>query len=290
MSTSPSFAGIGMMKAGTTLVHQLLERHPGAAVPRWNKEVSFYDLHFDRGFSWYREHFTEDAIDAGAVWGDLTPGYVLSDAARANLASLPEVPRLLVCLRDPVARLRSQYHHDQATLGVTSTFSDYVEADTNQVVTRSCYGRLLRPWIAEFGLDRFHFFMLEDYQADQDTVAYELFTALGLPPLSNETLADVGRVNEAVVARSPRLAAVAHRTQVALRGAGLFPLAARLASNDVFRSAVFRNERPEPESAPVPPTVLDRLSDDRLEFSQLTGLGTERWSAVDVDAQPGQSR
>ncbi len=267
-----------MMKAGTTLVHALLDHHEAAAVPRYNKEVSFFDVHHDRGLDWYATHF--DFSNGPKAWGDLTPGYVLSDAAMRAIAELPSRPLVVVCLRDPVDRIRSQYVHDRATLGTRRSLADYVAADYNQAVTRSRYARLLEPWLDAVGHERVHLFVLEDYQADPTDTAGSLFDRLGLRRLDQTALDSVGRVNEAVSARNPIVAGVAHRAQLALRKGGLYPLASKLAGTGPLRRLVFSDTPPSRPSEPLPPDLAAELRQDVDHLAALTRRAFPRW-AVD---------
>jgi hypothetical protein len=275
----PSFVGIGMMKAGTTLVHALFEANQATTVPRWNKEVSFFDLHHERGMDWYRQHFALPSDPAGAVWGDLTPGYILSDTARANIGALGNEPVLIVCLRDPYARLRSQFHHDRATLGGRNDPARYLHEDYNQVVTRSCYSTLLAPWLRDFGPERFHYVILEDYQARPLAVATDLFDRLGVAPLPGEQLETIGRVNEAVTPRNRFLSAVAHRTQLLLRRSGRFAAASALAGNERLRSLILSDRRPDNDDFCIPDEVRRRIERDLDALDQVTGRSiTSIWS------------
>lgn len=274
----PTFVGIGMMKAGTTLVHALLDHHEAAAVPLYNKEVSFFDVHRRRGLDWYATHF--DLSEQPTAWGDLTPGYVLSDAAMLAIAELPSCPKVIVCLRDPVDRIRSQYLHDRATLGTRLSFADYLTADYNRAVTRSRYARLLAPWLDAIGHERLHLFVLEDYQAEPVDTAGLLFDRLCVRRLDRGELDAIGRVNEAISARSPIVAGAAHRAQRALRSVGLYPLASKLAGTGALRRLVFTDTPPSRPSEPVPPDLADELRQDVEALAMLTRRAFPRWSVT----------
>ena len=56
----PNFIGIGVPRAGTTWLHELLDMHPDVAVPQRRKEVHFFDRYYDKGMAWYSSFFPPD--------------------------------------------------------------------------------------------------------------------------------------------------------------------------------------------------------------------------------------
>jgi len=104
----PEFIVPGTQKGGTTSLHQLLSRHPQVYLPRC-KEVHYFSLHAHQPPSWYAEHYTEASADQRC--GDITPYYLFHPWAAERMASLLPDVKLVVLLRDPVARSLSQYFH-----------------------------------------------------------------------------------------------------------------------------------------------------------------------------------
>jgi hypothetical protein len=117
MDDSPSieFLVIGAQKAGTTTLWKLLRDHPQVWLPD-AKEAPFFshtDL-YDRGLEDYLRRLDAPA-GGGVVRGTITPHYMQGwhDASTLTVAgriarTLPEV-RLIVLLREPLARARSQH-------------------------------------------------------------------------------------------------------------------------------------------------------------------------------------
>ncbi len=108
----PAFLLIGGMKCGTTSLYQYLARHP--RVERgFTEEVHYFDLNFHRSLMWYRAHFPLGRRGGdGPVAGDDTPYYLFHPLVPERVARhLPEA-RLIVLLRDPVARAYSHYNHE----------------------------------------------------------------------------------------------------------------------------------------------------------------------------------
>ena len=109
----PDFVVIGVQRAGTTSLFRDLKQHP-QVIGASTKEVHYFDYHHATGERWYRAHFpTEQERDAHpcqpAVTGEATPNYLFHPhAAFWVAAELPEA-RLIVVLRDPVARAYSHW-------------------------------------------------------------------------------------------------------------------------------------------------------------------------------------
>lgn len=112
----PDFVILGAQKAGTSSLYAQLGAHP-SVLPALKKEVHYFDRP-PRSARWYRAHFPLRSRLAAvgrrtgvARTGEATPYYLFHPAAPGRMhAHLPDA-RLVVVLRDPVARAISAYHH-----------------------------------------------------------------------------------------------------------------------------------------------------------------------------------
>ncbi len=102
----PTFLIIGAPKAGTTSLAAYLDAHPDVFLAP-EKEVHFFDDHYDRGVDWYRSRFDGGRV-ARAV-GEATPMYMYRDTALERMASLLPDAKLIAVLRDPIDRAYSHY-------------------------------------------------------------------------------------------------------------------------------------------------------------------------------------
>jgi hypothetical protein len=102
----PSLLVLGAPKAGTTTLAAWWAAHPRGFVPP-EKEVRYFNEHHERGQAWYRSRFAGMGDDQ--VGCDATPVYLYAAHALDRIAE--EVPgaRLVVLLREPVARMWSQW-------------------------------------------------------------------------------------------------------------------------------------------------------------------------------------
>jgi hypothetical protein len=113
----PDFVILGAQKAGTSSLYARLATHP-RVVPALRKEVHWFDdprADADPGGRDYRAFFptTAERATAGpaARTGEATPYYLVHPGAPRRAARAAPDAKLIMVLRDPVARAVSGYHH-----------------------------------------------------------------------------------------------------------------------------------------------------------------------------------
>lgn len=138
----PDYLILGTKKGGTTSLANWLVQHPGVLrmFPRTqrHKSAHYFDSGFDKGPWWYRSHFpttaTRDRAAAGLgyrpVVGEASPYYMFHPAAPDRVRSVLPDAKLIILLRDPVARAYSHYW-DRVTTGFESlpTFEEAIAAE-----------------------------------------------------------------------------------------------------------------------------------------------------------------
>jgi hypothetical protein len=166
----PEFLIIGAQKAGTSSLHDHLCQHP-MVTPPVTKEVHYFDHSFDRGDSWYRAHFAPRQGEELA--GESTPYYLFHPAVPARAASLVPAAKLIVLLRDPVARAYSQHNHER-TLGFeTLDFEPALAAEAERL--RGAGERLLaEPGYSSFS-HQHHSYLARGLYAEQLERWFELY-------------------------------------------------------------------------------------------------------------------
>ena len=108
----PTFVGVGVQKAGTAWWYHHLISHPGVA-GTVRKELHYFEHGWEREFddqavAWYHRYFPRPP---GIVTGEWTPRYMLDPWTPPRLRTAAPDAKLLVLLRDPVARLQSGLRH-----------------------------------------------------------------------------------------------------------------------------------------------------------------------------------
>lgn len=110
------FVVAGAQKSGTRALHSFLSRHPQIGLGT-RQEVHFFDrtppaadLGAERAA--YHAHFTEEAL--AKVTGDVTPIYIYLRDIPARMRRYNPDLKVIVMLRDPVARAYSQWNMQHA--------------------------------------------------------------------------------------------------------------------------------------------------------------------------------
>ncbi len=107
----PHFVIVGAQRAGTTSLYMWLSSHPSVAPPL-NKEVHYFDVHYQKGRRWYKAHFP--LAKTGRVTGEASPYLLFHPLAPERAAhDLPMSTRFIVLLREPVQRAISHYWYSR---------------------------------------------------------------------------------------------------------------------------------------------------------------------------------
>lgn len=108
----PNLVIVGAQKAGTTQLYASMVQHP-ACFGGITKEVQYFSKQPHRSLAWYRSHFVLQR-KLQAVRGiciEASPSYFPSPDALQRMHRVMPDARVVVLLRDPVARAFSHYQH-----------------------------------------------------------------------------------------------------------------------------------------------------------------------------------
>lgn len=103
------FIGIGAQKSATSWLHHVLSLHPKIAASD-PKELNYFTANYDRGTLWYERHFGQSTPDM--IRGECSPAYFFSLDAPQRVQAYNADMKLVVVLRDPVARAFSNHLHE----------------------------------------------------------------------------------------------------------------------------------------------------------------------------------
>ena len=117
----PDYLIVGAQRAGTTTLQKHLFLHQDVLPPGLVKGVHYFDTNFSRGPSWYRSHFptararsrAEHRSGHPVVTGEASPYYLFHPQGPSRIAGVVPDARIVMLLRDPVARAYSHYLHEQ---------------------------------------------------------------------------------------------------------------------------------------------------------------------------------
>lgn len=142
----PGFLVCGGQRCGTTSMYRALSSHPAILKPVLHKGIHYFDVGYGNGISWYRAHFPtrSGALRIGRQTGlaaqafESSPYYLYHPLAAERFArDLPGV-KLIVLVRDPVQRARSQHAHEVARGFETLTdFTEALEAEESRLEGQS---------------------------------------------------------------------------------------------------------------------------------------------------------
>ena len=150
----PTFLGIGVPRAGTTWLHELLQAHPEVYVPKHRKEIHFFDRNYERGIGWYEKFFPTDArASKYRAIGEITPCYLYYDDCLKRILRMPSIMKLIVILRNPVDRVYSHYGCFIRD-GICSGSLEYCMSHHPKIIQQSFYSEHLKNYLRHFKRDQ----------------------------------------------------------------------------------------------------------------------------------------
>lgn len=196
----PDFIIVGAMKSGTTSLHHILRHHSRVFIP--NSEVQLFSLddieqnpvffqwlntewtyqNFDSYFkdyvTWHRSLYEESS--SGQVLGEDAPSYLPSRKAIDRIGEyLPDV-KLIIMLRDPVARVFSHYWHWVRTYRAIYSLEDTIQFQHGNLLQRSFYEEQLRYCLQVISAEQIHVVLFEEFVSNQREVVAGVLQFLGL--------------------------------------------------------------------------------------------------------------
>jgi hypothetical protein len=202
--TLPTFLGIGVPRAGTTWLYELLASHPDIYVPFRRKEVRFFDRYFERGYHWYEQFFPPDE-QAGRYQaiGEITPEYFYSTDCLERIANTPSVTRLILMLRNPIARAYSQYGL-RVRIGKSSeSFEDFLTLRP-QAIEWGFYSRYLENYLHYFQREQILVLIFEHAVTDVSETKETLARFFGVAVDRFPPTAGTKRVNRSYAPKGSR--------------------------------------------------------------------------------------
>ncbi len=206
----PDFVGVGVQRAGSTWVTQVLRQHPQVWMRR--KEISFFTRHYHRGWGWYEGHFADRQ---GRAAGEFSVNYFYAprpDSTRREfypwwnprrklqfwrplpsprdaLAQRYPGLRVFVVLRNPVERAWSHYWYWRSRRTRPRRrlvpkrlvpFERMFRDDGRWIATQGCYADHLAHWRQAF--PDLGVFFYDDLRERPAELARALYRFVGVDP------------------------------------------------------------------------------------------------------------
>ncbi|NNE72638.1 MAG: hypothetical protein HKN26_03165 [Acidimicrobiales bacterium] len=210
----PNVVYVGTDKAGSSWLYELCNAHPDVFVPPL-KDIYFFDRHWRRGLAWYSSFFAERSAESVSI--EICHDYLYSREALERIRETVPDCRILIFLREPVARTKSSYGYAQkfarrAPESLTS-FADSVPS----VIDNSRYAEPITDVLEVFAAEDVGVFFFEDLKASPERFAAAVCAFLGIDPPAELP----GAVNAAGLPRWPMLVGAARSVGQWMRRAGL---------------------------------------------------------------------
>ena len=155
----PDFIAVGPPRTGTTWLSRALQGCVG--LPEGIKETQFFTWNYAQGPDWYRAYFRDCSPTLPA--GEIAPTYFDYPEARKRIVAMMPGCRIVCSLRDPVARIYSQYKAWHRA-GLTTGPFDYA-VHRPFLAASSSYAVNLRGWYAAFGRENVMVALYDDLRA-----------------------------------------------------------------------------------------------------------------------------
>ena len=290
----PNVFVVGDAKCGTTSLHRIFELTPTIGTPRTRKELHWFSapelvaaisgpgddeippaiVHTEDE---YRAEFAHLPPDLPVI-ADVSPSYLRNPEAARRIHAFAPAARIIILLREPAAKVFSQYVHlwteRRENLPFEDAFALSAErrkagfSDMFDYEGGGYYAAAVARYLDLFGPDRILVVLFEEMIRDMGPVRRQLegFLDVSLP----ET--ELPRINVGGRAKSPLVAALLENERIkgALRKA--LPLSLRTRLSSSVRSAVTIEK---PELRPETRTSLSRrYAGDVAELEALLGRPT----------------
>ena len=177
----PDFIGIGVQKAATSWLFEVLSAHPEIYMGKGNeKDTRFFSCHFERGYYWYESHF--EGRGAAMVAGEYSTSYFNDSDAPVRIHNYAPDIKLIVCLREPVDRAYSSHKHQVQlgyAVGELANFERGLENNPTYV-DQSLYYKHLSKWYQLFDKEQILVLLMDDIRQAPQRVVERLYRFLGV--------------------------------------------------------------------------------------------------------------
>ena len=275
--TLPTFLGIGVPKAGTTWLYDLLISHPEVYIPEKLKDIRYFNRFYSQGSDWYQSFFPDSAQAQNyKAIGEITAHYLYNADAPGRIAIELEQPKLLLILRNPIDRTWSHYKHRARLDNYQGSFESYLEHDPN-AIRFSFYSENIKRFQTYFDNSQFLILLFDRVFKDIDSTCDTIAEFLEIDPEKFTEDSGSKIVNKGYIPRYRSLyAAVAKGADVARERRVYWPvhLAKRLG---VKRLISVEGEKPQPMSPDTRQRLLELFDPEITNLEALLGTDLSHW-------------
>ena len=184
----PNVIIAGAPKCGTSSLYFWLSAHPEVKasmvketfffaddVNRFNKNANIIEHSLEA----YSSYFNSKESDQKKVRLEATAPYIYFENALEHIPKLPSKPKVIFVLREPSARLYSQYRFERfRTKRIQMTWEEYSKND--KLILHGDYEYYLKKWVKSLGKDRIYVCTFESLVSDPKECIGDMSSFLGI--------------------------------------------------------------------------------------------------------------
>jgi sulfotransferase family protein len=168
----PGYLVVGTKRGGSTSIAHWITQHPEVAPCRATKGTHYFDVNFQRGWRWYLSAF-EKASGDWRITGEASPYYMFHPLAPQRIAeALPDV-RIIVSLREPVARAWSHHQYETQQGFENRPFQEAIDLEQQRLLGEEA--RMIRNPGYESYAHRHYTYLQRGHYAEQLRHLYRFF-------------------------------------------------------------------------------------------------------------------
>ena len=279
-----NFIGIGVQKSASTWVYRVLEDHPEASVST-PKELDFFSDNFNKGIEWYESYFTLDG--SKKVAGDISPSYFTSLEAIKNAKQYNQDLKIIVTLRDPIARAYSNHLHlirlgEGYYKGKDLTFEAGLAAHP-EYLEQSYYFKHLSEWFSNFPKENILVMLQEEIEKDPVGHTEQLYSFLGIDQ-SHQSAFLLRRANVSAEPKIKFIEASLKASAKVVRKIGFYRIVEKIKSNSFISELREKNRKHISSRIPAmnkqtEDDLLKEINKDITELSRLLRRDLSIWNS-----------
>ena len=272
----PTCSSSVRLSAGLQACTTTLTLHPEISMSD-TKELEFFvtDRAWGKGIKWYEENFDASFPIRGESSTIYTRGQHAEGVATRIKSVLPAV-KLIYLVRDPIDRIRSDYHHHVSRDGEHRSLATVLSDTKSPYVQASSYGSQLAPYVARFGADRILVETQEHFLRERRACLGRIFRFLEVD--DKVDLAEFDRTWERSAGKG-----WAYSLAWKLRERGVrLPRTLRWPAQKLARSRLLGggsgSARPPELEEALRAILVARLEPEMVTLRELTGMSFDEWS------------
>ena len=193
---------VGVTKAGTTSLHTLLDQHPNISMSRVKEPHFFTDKIVQTNLNSNHSQLIRSQKEYAGLferreeylyYGEASPSYFWDEGSAAKIFAYNSKSKIVIILRDPIARAFSHYHMDfEAGRETNSSFLQALKKDSmvepriwgtaRLYLDLGFYATGIDRFRTVFGPENVKVFFFESFFDSLEDHMKQIWHFLGLPP------------------------------------------------------------------------------------------------------------